>query len=1019
LLLKVQLLPAQDLPVLHFNPITEKDGLPSTKSISHLLRDKRGFVWTSGASGLYRYDGFRFKKLQVKGPVSQQQQFDKYCYNTVATGDSVFWTSSHEGLMRVNYYTGEYWQYPAHKIFHNQFIHESLVSLNDQQALIAVKDSTWILNAKGIEKAIPFQKDNGLGNIWRMYADNKGRIWADAYLDPHLARWNKTFTGFDTIIAAVDARAMLFTDNNSKLWMPTWGAGMQVMNMSTGSITVLPEFRNKIFSRSALYRHRGNKAYIITGLDIGLLLTDPQTLKSRFIEVPDKNGLKEARVVLNEPDGSVWILCNAGLLYLSSQQEPVRNYYFDKMMTLPRNFYDDAIYTGYFLSEWKDRFWISLYYAGGAVEINRNEEFIQHYPYIGKSTDHNSRAINTVIMDREGRNWVVTDNSISLCNEKMQAVKTIYVPAAPPGHQDVHLKQPYLLNDSIILVRGGRSLHLFNYRKQAFTLHRTQPVNLPAGYNGMAGSLRSVWVQQNDLSKVWYLQDNGVFRYNFFTGINDVRIDTLGFCGRFAADRQGNIWIASLQGMLKLNTNSLEVEGFSKLPGAQYRQATSICIDSSGRVWVSSQEGLQGFDPATREFVKLTIANAVISNSPMDVMACTSDGRVYYGYQNGFAFFDPDNFFAQKQRAIINDIALNDSSFLWRLDKNGDKAITLPYGRGQLAISFASAVYHPWNNTGYYYRFAGKDSAWHELDKGVLSLVNPASGIYQVEVANSAYPAVGETDRIIITILPPFYKSLWFLLLTGLLIAGIIFYFVYNRVRSMRLKNDLEKTRLENETLQAQYRQKIADTELALLHSQMNPHFTFNCLNSIKLYIEQNDIEAASGYLTKFSKLIRIILDNSRSERVTLASELSSLRLYLELEAMRFKNKLDYSLVIEENLDEEFIELPPLLIQPYVENAIWHGLMHKEAGGKLQVAISRVDDFLIITVEDNGIGRKMAAALKSKSVLKNKSHGTVITHERIALINKHFKQDASVVIKDLVDSKGTPTGTLVTIKIPV
>lgn len=220
---------------------------------------------------------------------------------------------------------------------------------------------------------------------------------------------------------------------------------------------------------------------------------------------------------------------------------------------------------------------------------------------------------------------------------------------------------------------------------------------------------------------------------------------------------------------------------------------------------------------------------------------------------------------------------------------------------------------------------------------------------------------------------------------------------------------------------EAAYKSKMSDIAFTALRAQMNPHFIFNCLNSIKLYTEQNNTEAASQYLTKFSKLIRNMLDSGRAENVELSKELESLRLYLEMEAMRFKQKLRYAIQVDPGIDTEFIEIPPLLIQPYVENAIWHGLMHKEEGGTIHIRVSQSDNqaLLIITITDDGVGRDMAAAIKSKTAVPHKSHGTRVTGERIALINEKYGAGAEAVITDLFSPQQQPAGTLVTIKLPI
>ena len=176
--------------------------------------------------------------------------------------------------------------------------------------------------------------------------------------------------------------------------------------------------------------------------------------------------------------------------------------------------------------------------------------------------------------------------------------------------------------------------------------------------------------------------------------------------------------------------------------------------------------------------------------------------------------------------------------------------------------------------------------------------------------------------------------------------------------------------------LSSEFEQRIAETEMAALRAQMNPHFIFNCLNSIQFFTAQNDSEKASDYLTKFSRLIRLVLENSRSEKVTLANELDTLRLYIEMEAMRFPQKLHYRIRVDDWVDVDSIQMPPLLLQPFVENAIWHGLMHKEEGGTVTVQIQQnPENLLHIEITDDGIGRQRAAEFKSKSATKHKSFG--------------------------------------------
>jgi ligand-binding sensor domain-containing protein/putative methionine-R-sulfoxide reductase with GAF domain len=217
-----------------------------------------------------------------------------------------------------------------------------------------------------------------------------------------------------------------------------------------------------------------------------------------------------------------------------------------------------------------------------------------------------------------------------------------------------------------------------------------------------------------------------------------------------------------------------------------------------------------------------------------------------------------------------------------------------------------------------------------------------------------------------------------------------------------------------------QTQQKMAEVEMQALRAQMNPHFIFNCLNSINRYIVKSDQATASLYLTKFAKLIRLILDNSNSKNVILSNELEALKLYIDMEALRFDKKFSYEIKVDSNVGPDSIEVPPLIIQPYVENAIWHGLLHKQTVGHLKIHISMPDsNMLQCVIEDNGIGRAKAKELKSKSAITKKSLGLKLTENRLALLNKHAELNASVEIIDLVEGNAEPAGTRVILKMPI
>jgi LytS/YehU family sensor histidine kinase len=215
------------------------------------------------------------------------------------------------------------------------------------------------------------------------------------------------------------------------------------------------------------------------------------------------------------------------------------------------------------------------------------------------------------------------------------------------------------------------------------------------------------------------------------------------------------------------------------------------------------------------------------------------------------------------------------------------------------------------------------------------------------------------------------------------------------------------------EKIKRVFERQISELEMKALRAQMNPHFIFNSLNSIQKFIFEKDEYAASQYLTKFSRLIRLILDQSNQEFVTIGSEIELLRHYIEMEQLRFKNRFSYTLDRDQNVQEEWL-IPSMVVQPHVENAIWHGLMHKQSDCMLQVRIEKLSDaFIRFTVEDNGVGREKAGELRSKQVLKNKSYGSKISQDRIQHFNRLHGIDSIIKIVDLKDELGQAIGTKV------
>ncbi len=241
-----------------------------------------------------------------------------------------------------------------------------------------------------------------------------------------------------------------------------------------------------------------------------------------------------------------------------------------------------------------------------------------------------------------------------------------------------------------------------------------------------------------------------------------------------------------------------------------------------------------------------------------------------------------------------------------------------------------------------------------------------------------------------------------------LLISSVLIFSFYKRRRDAEQKQKETSLNLQ-----------VSETEMKALRSQMNPHFIFNALQSIQTFLMAHKPEDANTYLLKFSKLMRLVLENSQHSQVPLKEDIQALELYMQLESIRLKHPFTHQFHIEDGIDIEETGIPPLILQPFVENAIWHGLQYKTEPGHIDIYISKKGDTLHATVEDNGIGRNMSQKVAQPMLLKKESLGMKLTEERLKILNELKKVKAYFTISDLFTKDEKPAGTKVELSLPL
>ncbi len=333
----------------------------------------------------------------------------------------------------------------------------------------------------------------------------------------------------------------------------------------------------------------------------------------------------------------------------------------------------------------------------------------------------------------------------------------------------------------------------------------------------------------------------------------------------------------------------------------------------------------------------------------------------------------------------------------------------LSASKNNLEISI-SGIHKGKSELQYKYILEGIDSNWNYSASTTFYYSSLAPGNYTFKAFAMSDKGVWSNTPVVVTfnILPPFYQSMWFIFTIIFLVLIIILAARYLTFR----KKELQNKRLEEE------KRKALVSELHALRSQMNPHFIFNTLSSIQSFITQNNSETAVSYLSKFSKLMRSTLENTQQQKISIKDEIEMLSLYMDLEKLRLYNKFDYTITSSDDIDTQFDEIPPLLIQPFIENAIWHGISHKDGKGLIKINFELIDEnTLKCTIEDNGVGREKAKEITAKHK-KNKSLGMSITKERLEIINSLKSSALNVEITDLKENNEA-IGTKIEIFIPL
>ncbi len=509
--------------------------------------------------------------------------------------------------------------------------------------------------------------------------------------------------------------------------------------------------------------------------------------------------------------------------------------------------------------------------------------------------------------------------------------------------------------------------------------------------------------------------DSGLFRIRYDYVNNQLRMREQEWFLRgigirsILEDSRGNIWAGSrYDGIYQLDPNKKDnpvIHHFDRTNGLNSNRVVSITEDKTGSIWIITNQGLEKLIPDRESYRVFNFSRINDFSSLILSMTFDQDNSLWLGTTKGLVCIsDGELEKSPPLNTFITAATLGDSSYV----TVPRREIELKPKHKSVHFEFAAPGFINEKQIYYTYRLLGSNNTDWSKPTNVhsVSYASLQPGDYRFEVRTLGWNGEwGKAAGFDFSVTPPFWQTWWFITITALLVISGIYWVMRKRIAMIRRE--------------AQMKNKIAETEMMALRAQMNPHFIFNSLNSIENFIMQNEKRLASDYLNKFSKLIRGMLDSSLNDVIPLEKDMELLKLYMELEQLRFNNKFSTRIDIDPELLQGDFKVPSLLIQPYLENAIVHGIAHSERDDLvLMVKVMLRNNQIYYTIEDNGVGRHQAANYKKQNKPLHKSVGLKITADRVAHFNQEKMATGAVVITDLFNKENNPAGTRVWITIP-
>ena len=873
-------------------------------------------------------------------------------------------------IPKINNYLPEY---EVHSIEYVAGNNSWLVATS--KGLVIYKDDNQALrhfySIKDVENSLP---DN---NLRCMHRINDERIFigtADGLceynaLNNNIKRINLNLLTTNQSPRLDISNIMSFSEN--EIMISTYTNGLYLYNYQENTATHISKFntRNAISENYIFDVYKDNMGSVWVATFTGLNRFENNLAKFSTVNIFENGSLLSINYFLDlQYDDNILIGTSSGIKVFNTKDESIVDF---KTFFNSKENYFESLYIYSFYLENDSRIWVGTRNSGLYIYDIKTDKVID------VSKEYNipklrHAVVREMVLDGYDNMWIATN--MGLCRLNLKTATHHFYNTAPKNTNAIPNDDVFdlLLADSLIYITTGNGLSTYHYDTDSFTTYHLS----------------------DSLTK-----DDVVKNYGFFDIVE-------GEDGRYYTGSYSN-------GMLAFSPDTKQFKT-SKRADNIGRMVYAIIPDNNGFLWASTSKGIMKYSLATKDITNYDVSDGLQgSEFTPNAFLRSKDGFIFFGGFNGFNYFKPSEIQLEtKTPKVIVTKMITNTGKKYRYLNDGD-TIHLSHNNNSFEIEFATLNLIRKNQVVYSYILDNYDKEWsyhvathRYIDYGKI---RPGTYVFKLNAANEVNIWNEKPLELTIIIQPAWYQRLVFKIFVLLMILVAVLIIIRQRAKIIYQKREQKRLITELETQMLQLKQKT-------LQLQMNPHVIFNTLNSIQQYILNHDVENAVSYLSSFSKLMRRILNNSNERYILLSDEIEAVDLYLQLESMRLGNRFKYVIDVDSEIDVNNTEIAPLIIQPFVENAIIHGLIPKKEDCLLSVRFTKLsEDKLLCVIEDNGVGRKYSEKMKREKGASHKSYGMSVTRRRLETLTKISNDDFSVEIVDLYDDDGNATGTRVNI----